>query len=60
MCDVWSYVLGGGKEDIAGYVKKLVWLQIMRDFGCVAACPWTSCNGGVNKCFTWHGCGWRW
>ena len=31
-------------EPCGTYMKKLLWMQCLRDFGCVATCAWESCD----------------
>ena len=47
--------LGGGK-DVITYEKKLRWLQLLREFGCVVTSTWVE-QGIPGECYTSRGMG---
>ena len=46
----------GGNEDVTTYEKKLRWLQLLRDFGCVVTSTWAE-RSGSEDCYTWRAWG---
>ena len=50
-----SHCLGGG-EDVVTYEKKMRWLQLLREFGCVVTSTWNETEA-PGECFTWRA--WR-
>ena len=51
------HCLGGG-EDVVTYEKKLRWLQLLREFGCVVTSTWIETEN-PGECFTWRALGSR-
>ena len=41
------------REDVDALMKR-IWQQHVRDFDCKAASTWVSCDGQVDKSFTWQ------
>ena len=56
--DVYGPECLGGGEDVITYEKKLRWLQLLREFGCVVTSTWVE-QGIPGECYTWRAWGSR-